>query len=95
MKVISPFRFGIHYQKMKNKTERWENYSKESKELHKKFYALSEEFHNLLKSPPYASERVNTLINKITSIEKEIDSLKDKHYESFNNSLHRPRQSNL
>ncbi len=83
------------YQKMKNKAERWQNYSKESKELHKKFYALSEEFHILLKSPPYDSERVNTLINEITSIEKEIDSLKDKHYESFNNSLHRPQQSNL
>lgn len=95
MKYISPFRFGMTYQKMKNKAERWQNYSKESKELHKKFYALSEEFHILLKSPPYDSERVNTLINEITSIEKEIDSLKDKHYESFNNSLHRPQQSNL
>ena len=80
---------------MKNKTERWKNYSKESKELHKKFYELSEEFHILIKNPPYDSEKMSTLINEITSIEKEIDSLKEKHYESFNNSLHRPEQGNL
>lgn len=76
---------------MKNKTERWKNYSKESKELHKKFYELSEEFHIILKNPPYDSERVNIVINEIISIEKEIDSLKNKYYESFNNSLHRPQ----
>lgn len=76
---------------MKNKIERWQNFSKESKILHKRYFELSEELHKILMGEN--KSHIEYLVNEIVLIEKEIDSLKEKYYESFNNSLYRPQQS--
>ena len=95
VKLTSPFRFGKNFQKeMNDLSNNWNNYSKESKLLHKEYYELSEELHKLLKNN-VNKENINYLRAQIVSIEKEIDSLKQKYYESFDYSLYRPEGSNL
>lgn len=76
---------------MNDLSKRWNDYSKESKILHKEYYIISEEFHQLLINNPKDIENLKYLREKIVSIENQIDSLKDKYYEPLYNSLYRPQ----